>query len=125
MTSQINTLRITGNEILKKFKQLVYEYPFEGQIWYPAGDVHNNKILHNIIVLLFQIIPAYLIDFLMLIFRQKRFMVRIQKRILNGLEVLQYFTTRHWIFYNKNIITLCNDITPLENNTIIKKYFQL
>ncbi|XP_025265588.1 putative fatty acyl-CoA reductase CG5065 isoform X3 [Camponotus floridanus] len=114
MTSQINTLRITWREVLKKYKQFIYEYPFEGQIWYPAGDVHSNKILHNIIVLLFQIIPAYLIDFLMLIFRQKRFMVRIQKRILDGFEVLQYFITRQWIFYNKNIITLCKDITPLD-----------
>ncbi|XP_025261952.1 putative fatty acyl-CoA reductase CG5065 isoform X2 [Camponotus floridanus] len=114
MTSQINTLRITWREILKKYKQFIYEYPFERQIWYPAGDVHSNKILHNIIVLLFQIIPAYLIDFLMLILGYKRFMVRIQKRILDGIEVLQYFMTRQWIFYNKNIITLSNDITPLD-----------
>ncbi|EFN74233.1 Fatty acyl-CoA reductase 2, partial [Camponotus floridanus] len=41
-------------------------------------------------------------------------MVRIQKRILDGIEVLQYFITRQWIFYNKNIITLCKDITPLD-----------
>ncbi|XP_025261956.1 putative fatty acyl-CoA reductase CG5065 isoform X2 [Camponotus floridanus] len=114
MTSQIDTLRITWSETLKKGKQLIYEYPFERQIWYPGGDLHSNKFVHNIIVLLFQIIPAYFIDFLMLVFRRKRFMVRIQKKILNGLAVLQYFTTRQWIFYNKNIITLCDDLTPLD-----------
>lgn len=41
-------------------------------------------------------------------------MVRIQKRIVDNLAVLQYFTTRQWIFYNKNIITLCDDLTPLD-----------
>lgn len=29
-------------------------------------------------------------------------MVRTQKRIQNGLEVLQYYTTRPWYFYNDN-----------------------
>lgn len=41
-------------------------------------------------------------------------MVRIQKRILDGLEVLQYFTTRQWIFYNKNLIALNNELSPMD-----------
>ncbi|XP_025268577.1 putative fatty acyl-CoA reductase CG5065 [Camponotus floridanus] len=115
MTSQIDTIRITWSEVWKKNKQLLYEYPFEGQIWYPNGTLlHSNIFVHNIIVLFFQIIPAYFIDFLMLIFGQKRFMVRIQKRILDNVAILRYFITRQWILYNKNIITLCNDITPLD-----------
>ncbi|XP_025264924.1 putative fatty acyl-CoA reductase CG5065 isoform X2 [Camponotus floridanus] len=114
MTSQIDTMRITWSEIWKKGKQFIHEYPFEKQVWYPGGDLHSNKFEHNIIVLFFQIIPAYFIDFLMLIFRQRRFIVRIQKRILDNLAILQYFIERQWIFYNKNIITLCDDLTPLD-----------
>ncbi|KAL6426721.1 hypothetical protein ACFW04_009228 [Cataglyphis niger] len=68
--SDIN--RITFREILKKGKEIIYEYPFEGQIWYPTGNIHSNKFVHNIFVFFFQIIPAYLIDFLMLLFQQKR-----------------------------------------------------
>lgn len=64
--------RITWGEILEKGRQIVYEYPFEGQVWYPDGDIRSNKFVHNIFIFFFQIIPAYLIDFLMLIFRQKR-----------------------------------------------------
>ncbi|XP_025261932.1 putative fatty acyl-CoA reductase CG5065 isoform X2 [Camponotus floridanus] len=114
MTSQIDTMPITWSEVWKRSKQFFHEYPLEEQVWYPGGDLHSNKFVHNIIVLLFHIIPAYFIDFLMLIFRQRKFMVRIQKRILDNLAVLQYFTTRQWIFYNKNIITLCDDLTPLD-----------
>lgn len=39
-------------------------------------------------------------------------MVRIQKRISDGLEVLQYFTTREWVFYNDKIIKIFNELSP-------------
>ncbi|KAL6426742.1 hypothetical protein ACFW04_009232 [Cataglyphis niger] len=59
-------------------------------------------------------------------------MVRIQKRILTGLEVLQYFTTRQWIFYNKNIIALFNEMSSIDREIFpiliydvdIMKYFK-
>lgn len=38
-------------------------------------------------------------------------MVRIQKRISDGLEVLQYFTTRDWIFHNTNLLNLWNEMS--------------
>ncbi|KAL6426748.1 hypothetical protein ACFW04_009232 [Cataglyphis niger] len=130
--TQSDITRITWGEILERGREIIYEYPFEGQAWYPDGDIRSNKYVHNIFLFLFQIIPAYLIDFLMLLFRQKRFMVRIQKRILTGLEVLQYFTTRQWIFYNKNIIALFNEMSSIDREIFpiliydvdIMKYFK-
>ncbi|XP_020290792.1 putative fatty acyl-CoA reductase CG5065 [Pseudomyrmex gracilis] len=86
--TQGNVRPITWGEMLEKGRKIIYDYPFEGQAWYPDGDIRTNKYVHNLFVFFFHIIPAYLIDFLMLIFRQKRFMVRIQKRISVGLEVL-------------------------------------
>lgn len=41
-------------------------------------------------------------------------MVRIQNRILVGLDVLQYFTTREWIFHNKSLLRLDEEMTPLD-----------
>lgn len=38
-------------------------------------------------------------------------MVRIQKRISDGLEVLQYFTTREWVFHNTNLLILWGDMS--------------
>ncbi|CAL7945457.1 unnamed protein product [Xylocopa violacea] len=110
--TQSGVLPVTWGEVLEKGKALGYQYPFEGQVWYPSGDIHSNKFVHDLIVFFFHIIPAYLIDFLMLIFRQKRFMVRIQKRISVGLEVLQYFTTREWIFHNTNLLITWGDMSP-------------
>ncbi|XP_076646281.1 putative fatty acyl-CoA reductase CG5065 [Halictus rubicundus] len=110
--TQSGVLPITWGEVVERGRKVGYQYPFEGQIWYPDGDIRSSKLVHNIFVFFFHIIPAYFIDFLMLIFQQKRFMVRIQQRISNGLEVLQYFTTREWVFHNTNLLIAWGEMSP-------------
>ncbi|EZA59252.1 hypothetical protein DMN91_008153 [Ooceraea biroi] len=112
--TQSSVLEITWREVLDRGKEVLHEYPFEGQIWYPDGNIRSNIYVHNLFVFFFHIIPAYLIDFLMIIFRQKRFMVRIQKRISLGLQLLQYFTTREWIFHSEKIIALQDTLSPVD-----------
>jgi len=41
-------------------------------------------------------------------------MIRIQRRISDGLEVLQYFTTREWVFYNDKIIELNSKLASID-----------
>ncbi|XP_031848957.1 putative fatty acyl-CoA reductase CG5065 isoform X2 [Nomia melanderi] len=109
--TQSGVMPITWGEVLEKGKKIAYENPFEGQIWYPDGDIRSSKFVHNLFVFFFHIIPAYFIDFLLLIFQQKRFMVRLQKRISVGLEVLQYFTTREWVFHNTNLLIMWGEMS--------------
>lgn len=52
--------------------------------------------------------PAYLIDGLMYIFRQKPFMRHVQTKISQGLEVLQFFTMRQWCFKSENFVDIHN-----------------
>lgn len=110
--TQSGVMPITWGEVVEKGKKIGYAYPFEGAVWYPDGDIRSSKFVHNLFVFFFHIIPAYFIDFLMLIFRQKRFMVRIQRRITDGLDVLQYFTTREWVFHNTNLLILWGEMSP-------------
>lgn len=130
--TQSNVRPITWKEVLMRGKHIIHDYPFEGLIWYPDGDMRSSKFWHSLIVFFFHIIPAYLIDFLMLIFRQKRFMVRIQRRISDGLQVLQYFTTREWKFHNTRMLRMHEELTPEEKrifrcivyNIDIDEYFK-
>lgn len=62
----------TWQEIMQEGKQAAYENPFEAGVWYPNGTITTNRVEHFFKVLLFQWVPAYLIDFLMLIMGQKR-----------------------------------------------------
>lgn len=64
--------KLGWGEVLELGKQIAYKNPFEAGVWYPNGTITTNKMEHLLNVFLFQWIPAYLIDFLMLIFRQKR-----------------------------------------------------
>ncbi|XP_063235357.1 putative fatty acyl-CoA reductase CG5065 isoform X2 [Bacillus rossius redtenbacheri] len=112
--------RYTWVEVLNMGRHLIYEYPFEMTVWYPNGNIHNSKLVHTFNVFFFQWIPAYLIDFLMIIFMQKTFMVRIQRRIADGLAVLQYFTTRKWVFNSRNYVSL-----HAEQNPVDRKLFSI
>ncbi|VVC44765.1 Male sterility, NAD-binding,NAD(P)-binding domain,Fatty acyl-CoA reductase, C-terminal [Cinara cedri] len=124
-------VKMTWGEVLNKGKQLGYEYPFEAGLWYPNGSIRTNKLVHYFIVFWLQIIPAYLIDGIMIMARQKTFMVRVQKRIAVGMEVLQYFTMRKWNFKNKNTQALLDNLSEEEKNKFfiqninvdLEKYF--
>ncbi|XP_061723572.1 putative fatty acyl-CoA reductase CG5065 [Cydia pomonella] len=88
----------TWGEVLNYAKEIGWKYPMAWPLWYPNGDITTNYALHETKRILFHLVPAYLIDFVLLIARQKRIMVRIQEIISNGLKLLQYFTTREWHF---------------------------
>jgi len=118
--TQSSTKPITWGEVVEKGKQVAYKNPFEMMLWFPNGNIYKSKAVHDISVVLFHWIPAYLIDFLMLIFRQKRFMIKIQTRIQDGLNVLQYFTTRQWQFSNKELIAVRESM-----NSVDKELFTL
>lgn len=64
--------KITFGSILERGRSIIYDYPFEMCVWYPGGDMRRNKFIHDLYVLFVHFLPAYFIDFLMLIFRQKR-----------------------------------------------------
>nr|CAD7431212.1 unnamed protein product [Timema monikensis] len=99
-------VHITWGEMIEKGKKCVYDYPFEGAAWYPDGNARTNKILHNLCIIFMLILPSYLIDFLLTLARQKRFMVRLQKRIRVGLGVLEHFTTTKWKFKMSRVINM-------------------
>ncbi|XP_014242270.1 putative fatty acyl-CoA reductase CG5065 [Cimex lectularius] len=94
--------------LVEKGRSLLKEYPLDPGLWYPGGTIRTNPYTHALALFFFQIIPAYFIDFIMLIAQQKRFMVRVQNRILLGLKLLQYFTMRNWHFEADNFMNLSN-----------------
>ncbi|XP_050680781.1 putative fatty acyl-CoA reductase CG5065 [Leptidea sinapis] len=107
----------TWKEVLDIGKATVRKYPFEGPLWYPNGNIRHNRLIHELCVFFYHILPAYFIDFLMLLFGQKRFMVRIQNRISVGLQVLQYFTTREWWFDTHNFKNLAKRLNSVDVET--------
>ena len=71
---------------------------------------HNEKVYEEVVVKDQILLTALKIIIIKLITFTYS-MVRIQKRISDGLDVLQYFTTREWIFHNTNLLTLWGDMS--------------
>ena len=44
-------------------------------------------------------------------------MVRIQRRIQGGLDVLQYYTTKEWVFRNDNLKALSSSLLEKDKET--------
>lgn len=64
--------RTTWREVLQIGHQKLLKYPFEWGIWYPDGNIRTNWYTHTLIVFFFQMIPAYLIDFIFLCIGMER-----------------------------------------------------
>ncbi|KAL6433467.1 hypothetical protein ACFW04_006534 [Cataglyphis niger] len=94
---------ISWGDALEIGKKHVLANPFSRPLWYPGGRLTSSKILHWFAVLWLHTIPAYLLDILFIITGNKPFMVRIQNKVNIGLELLQYYTMKQWIFCNDNL----------------------
>ncbi|XP_026500892.2 putative fatty acyl-CoA reductase CG5065 [Vanessa tameamea] len=110
----------TWGEVLQVGKDYARKNPLALPLWYPNGDITTNRVLHEYRRIFYHIIPAYFIDFIFILLGQKRFMIRVQNRINQGLDVLQYFTMRPWNFPCPNydsIQTKLNDEDKVTFNT--------
>ncbi|XP_034478608.1 putative fatty acyl-CoA reductase CG5065 isoform X1 [Drosophila innubila] len=100
-------------------RDLGIKYPFEVGLWYPDGNMTSSKFYHTFCTIMFMWLPAYIIDLLLAIFGQRRFMVRVQTKISVGLEVLQFFTTRNWDFKSSHFQQIYQEISE-EDRKIFK-----
>ncbi|XP_011859795.1 PREDICTED: putative fatty acyl-CoA reductase CG5065 [Vollenhovia emeryi] len=108
---------ISWGDAIEIGKKHVYAYPFSQPLWYPGGGVTSFKMLHWFAVIFFHIIPAYLLDTLLVITGNKPFLVRVQNRVNSGLELLQYYTMKQWKFCQDNIRELQNRLCPSDKET--------
>lgn len=92
----------TWGQVLDNARVIGREAPLAWPLWYPNGDMTTNHIAHHIKCFFYHWIPAYFIDFMLFLVGQKRFMCRVQRKVSQGLEVLQYFTMRKWEFGSTN-----------------------
>ncbi|TMW39495.1 hypothetical protein DOY81_015425 [Sarcophaga bullata] len=68
--------KMTSGTVVKLSKRINKEYPFNAGLWYPDPTVTTNKLYHQFNCLMFHWLPAYFLDFLMLIFGQKTFFIQ-------------------------------------------------
>lgn len=70
--TQHESRRITYGDFFNVANDMKFEIPFSLSLWYPNVTITQNKLWYWINVILFQWIPAYFVDFLFMLFGQKR-----------------------------------------------------
>ncbi|OWR48707.1 Fatty acyl-CoA reductase 1 [Danaus plexippus plexippus] len=92
------TLRID----LASGEKYVNTYPHLMVLWYPGGNIRSYWITHQINLVLTHILPAYFIDFLLLLFRKKplRYILHIFAQTL-FYSLIAWFLYSNFGFANK------------------------
>ncbi|ENN78884.1 hypothetical protein YQE_04673, partial [Dendroctonus ponderosae] len=99
--------KITMEEIINIGRKVINtKIPLNGVAWYPGGSMKRSKIVHYICFFLFHIIPAVLVDALLLVIGYKPVLCRVQNRIWKGFEVFEYYANNQWDFDNQESLSL-------------------
>lgn len=64
--------KTTWKRVLELGESINAEYPIEAGVWYPGGSMTTSVVMHTMRAILFHWFPAYVIDFLLFCFGQKR-----------------------------------------------------
>ncbi|XP_053945507.1 fatty acyl-CoA reductase wat-like [Anastrepha ludens] len=88
--------------------------PLTQMIWYPFAIVVKSKLLYNILILFYHIIPGYIIDFLLLLMGRKRRMVKLYRKIHKQTGVLDYFVEHKFTFTMENTTKLWHSLSSLD-----------
>ncbi|XP_075147044.1 fatty acyl-CoA reductase 1 [Haematobia irritans] len=100
----------TWGECIETGKRLFYKTPLSFSLWYPNGDVTKNYLYFKFCVLLFHYLPAYVLDVILVLLRRKPFLVRVQHKVSAGIKLVQYYTTKDWVFETQKFEELSSNL---------------
>ncbi|XP_046682906.1 putative fatty acyl-CoA reductase CG5065 [Homalodisca vitripennis] len=96
--------QVSWQEIIDLGKEIVSEkIPLNNCVWYPGGSMKRSKLLHQICVIFFHMIPAYFLDTIIFLSGNKPVLCRVQERINKGFEVFEYYANNQWEFKNEHV----------------------
>ncbi|XP_057672431.1 putative fatty acyl-CoA reductase CG5065 [Diorhabda carinulata] len=114
-------LQISWEEIFATAKDVIHnDCPFNLMLWYPEGTITKSRLYNKINTILFQLLPALILDLILLIAGQKPQFWSIQNRILNGMKMYEFYTIRKWDFETTQIEKIREVL-----NTTEKDHYQL
>lgn len=92
------------------FDSLV-RHPMNNAVWYPGGSFKDTQLANVFCQFIFHTGPAHLMDTCSRLVGAKPVLVKICNKINKAAAALEYFTTHEWIWTNKNMISLQDEMT--------------
>lgn len=93
-------------------KSIIWQYPFNDQLWHVDTSVTSSKLLYYLQVMLLHILPGFFIDLLLRLLGKKPMLVQLQRKIYIANMAVQYFLTNEWAFLNSNSMALEKALLP-------------
>ncbi|XP_055309701.1 putative fatty acyl-CoA reductase CG5065 [Sitodiplosis mosellana] len=90
------------------------KYPFDMALWYPGGSFKKNRLHHYICIVLFQIIPALLVDLLLIILRHPPFLLKVQRLVFAGSQALEYYMMELFVFKASAYNAVCSRLNNID-----------
>ncbi|XP_076256706.1 putative fatty acyl-CoA reductase CG5065 isoform X1 [Rhynchophorus ferrugineus] len=110
--SNNNINNVTTGEMIDMGADLSWKYPLSDILWYPNGSITTCMFYHYIRVIFYHILPALVVDGLLILIGKKPMLLKVQRKIYIANMALQYFVTQEWKFINEKGSQLESEILP-------------
>ncbi|XP_031626468.1 putative fatty acyl-CoA reductase CG5065 [Contarinia nasturtii] len=88
--------------------------PYNLALWHPGGSFKKNRFYNYICIVLFQILPALLVDLLLILVRHPPFLLRVQRTIIQAANVLEYYMNEKFVFVSDNYNSVCGALNKID-----------
>ncbi len=103
----------------------ILKHPLDTLLWYPGGSFKTSPAYDRVCRVIFHYIPAYIVDFVMMVLRKKPFMKSIVAKMTKGMEALEYFSTREWTWDASNLENLGKTVEAIGDKSDTMFYFDI
>ncbi|XP_066255583.1 putative fatty acyl-CoA reductase CG5065 [Euwallacea similis] len=110
-------LKISWEEVIEYGKEVCTRVPFTQLLWYPDGIMTKSKSWHILHVVLFQLIPAVFVDLLLFLLGYKPVLINVNRRLLKGQEMFDYYANRSWNVDMKYFLNMRKRLNKTEKET--------
>jgi len=109
---------ITWGQIEDLSLSSCYKYPMSTMYWYPGRGFMKNAHYVRICRWLLQDTPAFLIDAVCTVLRQKTWARKYSDMISKSIEAVKYFANNQWSWSNTNLNNLRNTLVNTDENSL-------
>ncbi|XP_065208709.1 putative fatty acyl-CoA reductase CG5065 [Planococcus citri] len=106
---------MTWRQVLHLFMHSLRKYPVNVALWYPNTNPDTKSMfVYTIKCIFLHYLPAYVIDFILLLVGQKQFMVRSHDKLAQAEVILRHFTENQWHFEHDKLLQLEDLLNPTD-----------
>lgn len=107
---------LTWHYFLECVQKMPYKIPSKVTFRYPQPRHTNSKTLHRIRMFFQHYLIAQAGDVALWVVGKKPILSRLYEKVENHLDMLEFFSTKEWYFYNDNVRSLYSELNATDKD---------